>query len=64
MQILTSAKNPRVLAWRSLRDKKGRDAQDAFLVEGVKMVREAVSSFRPAIVTFGCWRAVREARSS
>ena len=30
MQILTSAKNPRVLAWRSLRDKKGRDAQDAF----------------------------------
>ena len=44
MQILTSAKNTRVLAWRSLRDKKGRDAQDAFLVEGVKMVREAVSS--------------------
>lgn len=44
MQILTSAKNPRVLAWRSLRDKKGRDEQDAFLVEGTKMVREALSS--------------------
>ena len=44
MQILTSAKNPHVLAWRSLRDKKGRDAQDAFLVEGTRMVREALSS--------------------
>ena len=44
MQTLTSSKNPRVLAWRSLHDKKGRDAQDAFLVEGVRMVREAFFS--------------------
>ena len=44
MEIITSAKNPRVLAWRALKDKKGRDALDAFLVEGPKMVREALSS--------------------
>ena len=44
METITSAKNPRVLLWRSLKDKKGRDAQDAFLVEGNKMVAEALSS--------------------
>ena len=44
MEIITSLKNPRVLAWRSLRDKKGREEQHAFLVEGVRMVREALSS--------------------
>ena len=47
METITSAKNPRVLLWRSLKDKKGRDAQDAFLVEGNKMVAEAVSSGLP-----------------
>jgi len=42
-----SAKNPRVAAWRSLKDKKGRDEQGAFLVEGTRIVREALaSSFR------------------
>ena len=44
MEIITSAKNPRVAAWRALKDKKGRDALDAFLVEGPKMVKEALSS--------------------
>ena len=44
METITSARNPRVLAWRSLRDKKGRGEQDAFLVEGTKMVQEALSS--------------------
>ena len=44
MEIITSAKNPRVLFWKSLRDRKGRDAAGAFLVEGSRMVREAVSS--------------------
>ncbi len=47
METITSAKNPRVLLWRSLKDKKGRDAQDAFLVEGNKMVAEALSSGLP-----------------
>ena len=41
---ISSAKNPRVLLWRSLKEKKGLDAQDAFLVEGNKMVAEALSS--------------------
>ena len=44
MELISSAKNPRVLTWRSLQDRKGRDAQNAFLVEGVRMVREALQS--------------------
>ena len=44
MEKLTSLKNPKVMAWRSLKDKKGREEQHAFLVEGVRIVREAVTS--------------------
>ena len=44
METLTSLKNPKVLSWRSLKDKKGREEHNAFLVEGVRMVHEALSS--------------------
>lgn len=44
MDILTSLKNPKVREWRSLKEKKAREEQKAFLVEGVRMVREALSS--------------------
>lgn len=44
METLTSLKNPKVQAWRSLKDKKGREEQQAFLVEGARMVQEALSS--------------------
>ena len=44
MELLSSLKNPRVLSWKALKDKKGRDAGNAFLVEGVRMVQEALSS--------------------
>jgi len=44
METITSLKNPRVLAWRALQTHKGREEQNAFLVEGVRMVREAVDS--------------------
>ena len=44
IELITSARNPKVLAWRSLKDKKGRDRENAFLVEGVKMVCEALAS--------------------
>ena len=44
MEILTSLKNPKIQTWRSLKEKKGRDEQQAFLVEGVRMVREALAS--------------------
>lgn len=44
MEKLTSLKNPKVQEWRSLKDKKGREEQKAFFVEGVRMVREALSS--------------------
>ncbi len=44
MEQISSLKNPRVAAWRSLQDRKGRREQDAFLVEGARMVREALAS--------------------
>ena len=44
MEKLTSLKNPKVQEWRSLKEKKAREEQKAFLVEGVRMVREALSS--------------------
>lgn len=44
MELISSLHNPRVQAWRSLRDRKGRDLYNAFLVEGTRMVREAVDS--------------------
>lgn len=47
METLTSLKNPKVQAWRSLKEKKGREEQQAFLVEGIRMVREALSSSFP-----------------
>ncbi|MBR2661419.1 MAG: RNA methyltransferase [Clostridia bacterium] len=47
MEKLTSLKNPKVLAWRSLKEKKGREERHAFLVEGSRMVREALSSSFP-----------------
>ena len=44
METITSLKNPKVLAWKSLKEKKGRLEHHAFLVEGPKMVREALAS--------------------
>ena len=44
---LTSPKNPRILAWRSLKERKGRLAHGAFLVEGDRMVQEALGSGFP-----------------
>lgn len=47
MEKLSSLKNPRVMAWRSLKDKKGREEHGAFLVEGIRFVREALVSGLP-----------------
>ena len=44
---ITSLKNPRILAWRSLKDAKGRRAHEAFLVEGQRMAGEALASAFP-----------------
>ena len=46
-EYLTSVKNPRIQSIRSLKDRKGRQAQNAFLVEGDKMVSEALASAFP-----------------
>ncbi len=44
MEQITSVKNPKVAAWKSLRDRKGRDSLNEFMVEGAKMVGEALAS--------------------
>ena len=44
MERISSLKNPRVQAWRSLKERKGRRELGCFLVEGRKMVAEALSS--------------------
>lgn len=52
MDSLTSLKNPKVMAWRSLKERKGRKETGCFLVEGRKMVEEALpppSPWKP------CW---------
>ena len=47
MEQLTSLKNAKIIAWRSLKERKGRDATGCFLVEGRKMVGEALASDFP-----------------
>ena len=47
MEQITSLRNPKVIFWKSLRDRKARDAAGVFFVEGVRMVREALESSFP-----------------
>ncbi len=44
---ITSLKNPKVQTWKSLKDRKGRRETGCFLVEGRKMVEEALASAFP-----------------
>ncbi|RKN65499.1 RNA methyltransferase [Paenibacillus ginsengarvi] len=39
---IQSAQNPKVKLWVQLLDKKGRDKQSAYLVEGIHLVQEAI----------------------
>ena len=41
---ITSLKNPKILAWKALKERKGRKESGCFLVEGRKMVEEALAS--------------------
>lgn len=47
METLSSLKNPRVQLWRSLKERKARREAGLFLVEGRKMVAEALASAFP-----------------
>lgn len=47
---ISSVHNPRVKAWAQLLDKKGRDKQGQFIIEGVHLVQEALAS-RQAVET-------------
>lgn len=44
MEHITSLKNPKVAAWKALKDRKGRRESGCFLVEGRKMVEEVLKS--------------------
>ena len=44
MEEITSTRNPRVLLWRSLKERKARQESGLFLVEGRKSVEEALAS--------------------
>lgn len=44
MEHITSLKNPKVAAWKALKDRKVRRESGCFLVEGRKMVEEALAS--------------------
>ena len=44
---ITSLKNPKILTWKALKDRKGRRETGCFLVEGRKMVEEALASSFP-----------------
>ena len=51
METLSGLKNPKVMLWRSLKERKGRRETGCFLVEGDKMVKEAFqSAFTPVAV--------------
>src|SRR5690554_324829 len=41
---ISSVTNPRVKQWSQLLDKKGRERQDKFIVEGIHLVLEALQS--------------------
>ena len=47
LEHITSLKNPKVTTWKSLKDRKGRRETGCFLVEGRKMVEEAIVSAFP-----------------
>ena len=47
LEHITSLKNPKVATWKSLKERKGRKETGCFLVEGRKMVEEALASAFP-----------------
>lgn len=53
MQEITSLQNPRIAALRALHHKKYRDAENAFLVEGEKMVSEALQHAKVRTLVIG-----------
>jgi TrmH family RNA methyltransferase len=42
--LITSVQNARVKAWLQLLDKKGRDKQGQFMIEGIHLLQEALAS--------------------
>ncbi|KIL42507.1 rRNA methyltransferase [Gordoniibacillus kamchatkensis] len=56
---ITSVQNPRVKEWAQLRERKGRDSQQRYLVEGPHLVEEALRSRAPVVsVLYALGRSV------
>ncbi len=51
--VITSVSNEKVKAVRKLAQKKYRDAENAFILEGIKPVREAIAQNRDIVFLFG-----------
>ena len=51
--IITSYQNPTIKKIATLKDKKGRQQQKAYLVEGIKMVKEAINKGMPIKLVVG-----------
>ncbi len=51
--VITSLQNQTIKSIIALKDKKGRTEQNAYLVEGVKMVREAITAQMPIKLIIG-----------
>lgn len=42
MEIITSTSNPKIKFWDKLKSKKGREKEQRFLIEGTKLIAEAI----------------------
>lgn len=65
---ISSVSNPRVKEWAKLLERKYRDREGKFLLEGIHLVKEALAAGWPLeVVVFdegsGCWSSFRKRRT-
>ena len=66
MDIISSKDNEIVKNVRKLKEKKYRDLENAYIVEGIKMVREAIEEkavIRQIIICDDCEKTDRDRKS-
>ncbi len=72
-EIITSTANPLVKRMRKLRNRKAREAEGAFLVEGIAQTRQALDHGAPLELLFvapellssaGAWQAIEDAEAA
>ena len=60
MNVITSKENEMIKQVRKLKEKKYRDEKQAFLVEGEKMIQEAISEKAPIEKIFICEECLKD----